>query len=266
MPKKMPTNKELSPKKRFSQVFFRSEKLVNDLVERSSIGDQDLVVEIGPGEGIITEKLAQKARRVMAIEKDPQLCQELQNKFRNTPNVEIRQGDALEFEMPDESYKVFANPPFAIEGRLVRKLVNGESPPNDTYLVMRRGVARRMAGIPKEGQFSVLHKPRFEVKIFHDFNKDDFRPKPLVSSSMISFEKREKPLVSEQDQDSFEAFVRQGFGGQGRRIKQKLAMLFSPSELNQIAQEHGFGVNDRPTDLTFDQWLGIFDALKKKSR
>lgn len=257
----MPSRKEL-----LSQVFLRAEKLVASLVERSSINKNDVVVEIGPGEGIITTELAKRAGKVVAIEKDPGLYHKLKEKFRNTPNVELRLGDALETKMPVGRHKVFANPPFAIEGKLIRKLIESENPPEDTYLVMREGVAERMAGVPKEGQFSVLHKPRFNISILYRFRRSDFEPKPMVESVMIRFQKREQPLVAEEDHEAFTALVEQGFGDKGRRIGQKLKPLVSHGQLKQLARKHGFGVNDKPSDLTLDQWLGIFNFVKGQAK
>src|SRR6185369_5283806 len=97
-----------------AQNFLRSSKLVHRLVEKSSIGPQDTVVEIGPGHGIITAELARVAKRVIAIEKDRRLAERLRNRFQERPNVEIVESDFLEFPLPNYKYKIFANIPYNV--------------------------------------------------------------------------------------------------------------------------------------------------------
>lgn len=237
-------------RRRLSQNFLVNRQLVRKLVRNSSISKRDLVYEIGPGKGIITEELAKKAWKVIAVELDLKLYRYLKEKFKNTPNVELHNKDFLKFEIYSKRYKVFSNTPFAIEGKIVRRLLDSKNPPLDTYLVMRREVAERMAGIPREGEFSVLHKPFFELSIIYRFRRDDFRPKPLVESVMLRAKKREKPLLQPAEMLAFKVFIKQGFGG-GRRLKQNLAPYFI-----------GFLPNSRPSDLTLEQWLELFKSTK----
>jgi len=249
----MPSRSEL-----LSQVFLKERDLVASLVERSSIGKQDTVLEIGPGRGIITDELLKRAGKVIAAEKDPRLFHELSQRYQGNPSIEIHNVDVLKFKLPDFEYKVFSNIPFAIEGQLVRTLIDHpHNPPIDTYLIMRREVAERLAGVPKEGQFSILHKPWFQLEIFHNFRRDDFKPKPKVESSMLRFKKREEPLIDPQNRRLYELFIKQGFGG-GRRLRQNMEPAFTQNQLNQLARNLGFRLSNMPSQLTFKQWLGMF--------
>lgn len=247
----------------FSQVFLKDRDLVVSLIERSSIGSRDIVLEIGPGQGIITRELVKRAGRVIAVEKDPQMCQALSGLVRDSNNLELYQTDALSFPLPKEPYKVFANIPFAIEGKLIRRLINAKNPPQDAYLVMRREVAERMAGVPKESQFSILHKPWFDFEIFHKFRRGDFKPKPRAESVMLKIRKKEKTLVDQEDARLFKLLVEQGFGG-GRRIRQNLSLAFSSRQLKQLAQENNFHLSDKPSDLTLEQWLAVFEFFRHR--
>lgn len=255
----MPSKSEL-----LSQVFLKDSKLIASLVEKSSIGEKDIVLEIGPGRGAITDELIKKAGKVIVIEKDPQLCEKLAKKYQGNPSLELHNADALRFPLPQSPYKVFANPPFAIEGQLVRRLIDDpQNPPLDTYLVMRRGVAERLVGVPQEGEFSVLHKPWFEPEIVHTFRRENFKPKPMVESSMLRFRKREQPLITPEEEDSYRLFIQEGFRG-GGRLKQNLARVFSPDQLARLAQELRFKVDDMPSELDFQQWQGMFEFFLKE--
>lgn len=117
-----------------SQNFLRNPDLVRQIVSESSIGLDDLVYEIGPGKGIITDQLAQRADRVVTIEKDVRLFKKLKDRFQDADNVEIKQGDFLEHELPEEKYKVFSNIPFNLTAAIIYKLVFDRNPPIDAYL------------------------------------------------------------------------------------------------------------------------------------
>jgi len=248
-----------SRSKLLSQVFLKERDLVASLIERSSIGKQDTVLEIGPGRGIITDELLKRAGKVIAVEKDPRLFHGLSQRYQGNPSIEIHNLDVLNFKLPNCEYKVFSNIPFAIEGKLVIRLIDHpHNPPIDTYLIMRRKVAERLAGVPKEGQFSILHKPWFQLEIFHNFRRDDFKPKPKVESSMLRFKKREEPLIGLQDRRLYELFIKQGFGG-GRMLRQNMEPAFTQKQLNRLARDLGFRSSDMPSQLTFEQWLGMFE-------
>lgn len=249
----MPSKSEL-----FSQVFLKDKVLVEGLVARSSIRMEDIVLEVGPGRGIITGQLLERAGRVVAVEKDHALFSELRRVYGDRSNFEIYNADILSFKVPYKEYKVFSNIPFAIEGSLVRKFIDSPEPPKDAYLVMRREVAERMAGDPKESQFSISHKPWFNLEIFYRFRRNDFTPKPKVESVMLRFQKRDRPLVQVHNRSQFELFVRQGFGG-GREIKKSLASIFTPTQTVRLAQDLGFKTTDSPTSIALESWVGMFE-------
>src|SRR5579884_1396014 len=98
----------------YAQHFLKDSCLIASLLDRSTIGADDVVYEIGPGKGIITEQLALRCKRVVAIEIDPCLTTMLRQRFASTPDVIIREGDFLEYHLPRKPYKVFANIPFNI--------------------------------------------------------------------------------------------------------------------------------------------------------
>ena len=246
---------------RLSQNFLRNRILVRELVRRSSIGSIDLVLEIGPGEGIITRELLAVARRVVAVELDDRLYCFLKKNFCGNRNLIIHQGDALRAPLPHGPYKVFANIPFAIEGRLIRRLLHSSNPPDDCYLVVRKSVAERLAGLYREGLFSILHKPWFDFEITYRFRPSDFAPATLVQPVLLRITKGVPPLIARDESDCYRQFITQAFGG-GRRLKQNLRRLMTPGELHQAAQKLGFSVDAMPSELTFNQWIALFQTWR----
>lgn len=197
-------------RKALSQNFLYSRKLVDKLVRHSSIGLQDTVIDIGAGKGIITEQLLSLCRKVIAIEIDQDLYFYLKNKFKDN-NVDLICGDFLRYYLPKYPYKVFANIPFNIEGRIIRRLLDAPNPPEDCYLVMREDLAYRLAGIYREGEFSISHKPWFDFEIVHHFRRTDFEPMARMNTILLRITKKKQPLIPWKKRGKYASFIKQSF-------------------------------------------------------
>src|SRR5687767_4239890 len=191
----------------YSQNFLRSPRLVDRLLDRAGIAADDLVIEIGPGRGVITEQLAARCRQVLAVEQDPVLVEALRTQFAPAANVALFAGDFLSFPLPLTAYKVFANIPFNITAAIVGKLTSGTSPPIDAYLAVQREAAARFMGTPQETLVGVLLKPWFEPTVVYRFRAADFVPRPGVAVVLLRLRRREVPLVSPSDASLFGDFV-----------------------------------------------------------
>src|SRR6266700_6588255 len=122
----------------YSQNFLKNPCLIDQLLNRYNLRPEDTIYEIGPGKGIITERLAQRCRQVIAIEKDPCLVELLHRRFAHVPNIIIHEGDFLQFRLPISHYKVFASIPFNITTAIVTRLTTATIPPDDTYLIVQK--------------------------------------------------------------------------------------------------------------------------------
>jgi 23S rRNA (adenine-N6)-dimethyltransferase len=138
----------LRPSIIYSQNYLKDERLVAALLEKSSIGREDVVYEIGPGKGIITTQLAYRCKRVIAIEKDPRLAVWLKQKFACQPGVTIRAGDCLHDRLPGGPYKVFANIPFNITSAIVARLTGTTLPQRMPTSSCRRRLRKCSWGYP----------------------------------------------------------------------------------------------------------------------
>lgn len=243
---------------RLAQNFFRDPKLVASIIAGCSIDKSDLVYEIGPGEGVITKELAAVAGRVVAVEKDPELVNTLKKIFSHVRNVEIREADFLEYRIPASEYKIFSNIPFNITADVMRKIVHAENAPEEAYLVLQEEAAEKFSGTPEESQFSVLVKPWFILEIVREFERSDFEPIPGVDVVLLHVKKRETPLVSAEEADAYRRFIRFGFGTWRKNLKQVFKNVFTYTQWKRLAGDLGFRRKPIPTQLTFEQWLGIF--------
>lgn len=248
-------------RKLLSQNFLSNRNLIRNLVRSSSISLLDTVLEIGPGKGFITNELLKSARKVLAIEIDSKLILHLKHFYSHNPKLSLHQGDFLKSPLPNYPYKVFANTPFSIEGKIIRKLLEAENPPEDSYLVVVRELAIRLSGLDRENVFSLSYKPWFELKIVHFFNRHDFIPRPKVDAVLWRLKKRPEPLVPDSERRQYRNFIKTSYG-QGDLVCHNLKMLLGSEQLEIIASQVGFSLKVKPSHLSFAQWLKLYNLLK----
>jgi 23S rRNA (adenine-N6)-dimethyltransferase len=247
-----------------AQNFLWSPGLVRRLVASSSIGPSDVVYEIGPGRGIITAELARAAKRVVAIERDPKLVRQLREQFRGVENVEIIEQDFLQFSIREREYKIFANIPYSITASIVRKILSVPPVPSEAYLILQKEPARKFAGRPHETLFSLLAKPFFEFQIVAELKRTDFEPVPNVDSVYLRIARRAAPLMQKEDAAVYREFVQYGFGRWKRYLRLAFKRVFTYKQWKRLSQDLRFPLNAAPTELTFEQWLGLFKAFKRR--
>jgi 23S rRNA (adenine-N6)-dimethyltransferase len=254
------------PNKRIAlaQNFLRNSNLVRQILSASSIGPSDTVYEIGPGRGLITAELARTADRVIAIEADQHLVRKLNMRFRRVKNVRIVGKDFLQYHVSSQEYKIFANIPYNLTAAIVRKILFSDPRPSEAYLVMQKEAAEKFSGHPIETQFSILAKPFWLFEITHRFQRTDFRPVPNVDSVLLHIEKRDEPTIAEEDADLYHRFVRFGFGRWKKSLKLGFKPIFTYKQWKRLSNDLGFHINATPTELTFEQWAGLFDCFKKR--
>lgn len=245
-----------------SQNFLHDRTLVTKLVRRSSIGTKDTVLDIGAGAGIITNELLSIARSVIAIEIDAVLCGQLEARFTKNGRFRLVDRDILKYRLPKHRYKVFANIPFSIEGKIIRKLLNAPNPPDDTYLVTRADLAHRLIS---KSQFAIMYQPWFDFSIKYRFNQFDFRPAARMDTVLLQFTTRNRPLLSVDNKKKFRMFAGQGFGG-GKNLEYNLRPYLSHLQLKRLGNLHHFNPHGRPTDLSLDQWIALFNYIAEIGR
>jgi 23S rRNA (adenine-N6)-dimethyltransferase len=179
-----------------SQHFLHNRRLVDQLVRASSISPGDLVLEIGPGRGIITEALLAAAARVLAIELDPILCRSLRTRLGQNPRLNLIQGDFLITPLPREPYRVFASIPYNRTGDILRKLLHAETPPADCCLVIQSEAASKYCVHPHDNTLvALLLYPWWNIRLTHRFQRGDFAPPPSVDSVLLQITRRAAPLL-----------------------------------------------------------------------
>jgi 16S rRNA A1518/A1519 N6-dimethyltransferase RsmA/KsgA/DIM1 with predicted DNA glycosylase/AP lyase activity len=245
-----------------SQNFLRDPYLIDHLLDRSTIQSHDLVYEVGPGTGIITERLARCCSRVVAIEKDRQLAAYLRNRFSACPNVTIHAADFLQFPLPFAPFKVFANIPYSCTAAIVGRLTAYPTAPLDSYLITQREAADRFVGSPRGTLYATLLYPWFAASITHRFRPTDFRPVPRVESVLLRLHRRDHPLVRAEDTQFFRDFVSYAFTASHPTIRATLHSCAGRSLAKHIMRSERLEPTATPSTVPGTLWLLLFEHLK----
>jgi len=217
-------------RKRLGQHFLRDEAVARAIVEAAGLGPRDLAVEIGPGHGVLTFRLAAVAGRVLALEVDPVLVRSLASRAAVTPNLDLRQTDALAFEFqtlrspdPEGHVVVVANLPYAISKPLLLRLFEARGAIHRMVLMLQREVAERLSAAPggkAYGLLSVVAQLWADLTLCSTVPPSAFSPPPKVESAVIRIVFRTAPKVPLPDEQAFLRIVKAAFGQRRKRDRE----------------------------------------------
>ncbi len=244
-----------------SQNFLKNPALAKFLVQKADIKASDQVLEIGPGRGILTDYLLQTDAKVLTVEKDPILANDLVLKFGDKPNLTVVEADFLKYKVPFQNYKVFANPPFGISSQLVKKIVFDANYPTDIYLFLQKEFASRLIAKQFNTQLSVLVKAWYELFVIHQFKPTDFSPVPGVDVVLVRFKRYHKPKIETSQKVEFVCFVGYAFAQQKSYLEKNLSRIFTHEQWKKLAREIGFEIKVQPGELHHMQWMSLFQAF-----
>lgn len=249
---------------RYSQNFLKNPRLVEQLVAKSSLGADDVVLDIGAGSGSITSVLAKRSKKVLAYEADERLAAKLAADFKDTLNVKIIRGDFLAQELPKDPYKVFANIPFNKTSDMARKLLDTGNPPADSYLIIQREAALKIMGSKgHESLVSILRKPWFDLSLAFRFQPSDFVPTPRVNIVLLHVTHRSKPLVTNYARPLYLDLVAYVFNHANPNILPSLQKLFPGKAFATVDTAFGSKVTTKPSQFAITDWLTLLDLFMK---
>jgi 16S rRNA (adenine1518-N6/adenine1519-N6)-dimethyltransferase len=256
-------------KKSLGQHFLRSERALSSIIGAGDLKPGDVVLEIGPGEGVLTEKILQTGARVIAIEKDDGLYEFLTEKFKNE-NIELIHGDILNLETSNlQTYKLISNIPYNITGAILRKFLSAENQPELMVLLVQKEVAERIVGGPhsakasrgkKESILSISVKAYGRPKYIETVKAGSFAPAPKVDSAIIAIEDISKNFfnrgskASTVSEELFFKLVRAGFKSKRKKLISNLNQICSKKELKEAWNKLNLDENVRAEDLSLENW------------
>ena len=275
---------EVRTKKSLGQNFLRDEGILKKIVDFAQIENTDLVIEVGPGEGTLTKLILEKAKRVIAIEKDEKLVEKLKEKFNKEikdNRLKIIEGDILNTDyiipqvskVPFDTYKLVGNIPYYITGALFKKFL--ENPPADkqpqsiTFVVQKEVAERIMARDGKENILSISIKAYGTPEYGGIIKAGSFSPSPKVDSAILAVRGISKerfgritPLIpltlkGEKFEKRFFEIVKLGFA---HKRKLLISNLVSRRVLDSF-RKYGINEKARAEDLKVEDWVCITREL-----
>lgn len=252
-------------RKSLGQHFLADARIANRIVGAAQLDAAATVLEIGPGAGILTRRLAQQAGRVIAVELDGDLAAQLPQRLDYPPNLSVINADARTLDVAAAvndaaGYKVVANLPYYAATPIVRRFLEAELPPALLVVMVQREVAEAMCAVPGGmSLLSVATQFYAAASVVAQVSPRSFRPPPKVASTVVKLMVRPKPAVAVADRDDFFALVRAGFAAPRKQLRNSL-MQGSGSTADAVAaalDAAGLDGQRRPATLSLPEWAAL---------
>ena len=253
----------IKPFKGFGQNFLINEKILNKIIESSHLKSEDTVLEIGPGIGTLTQELAKKAKKVIAVEKDKKMIEILKETLVDFKNIELISADILKtglanYNLKTKNYKLISNLPYNIASAVIRKFLESENPPKEMVLTVQKEVAQRICARPPDMNLLAVSVQFYsDPKIIFYVPKSAFWPNPKVNGAVIRIET--EGGKREVDKNLFFKIVKAGFSQPRKQILNNLTkMLKSDKEkVKSWLKECKIDCNQRAETLSIKDWLKL---------
>lgn len=256
-------------KKALGQHWLHDDTVLQAMCDAAEVGPTDVVLEIGPGPGTLTAKLAQRAQQVIAVEFDAELARDLPRRVP-APNVRVLQQDILRFDLGQlpPGYKLAANIPYYLTSNLLRVLCESRNPFSAAALLVQKEVAQRVCAAP--GDMSLL---AVSVQFYCQVGLGPvvparlFTPPPKVDSQILMLTHRPKPLFDDVDTKQFFRVVKAGFSQRRKTLLNSLGagLQLDRAQAAQLLERAGIAPTTRAQNLSLEQWHRLATELNSNS-
>ena len=255
-------------KKSLGQNFLKDPLYLTKIADAAQVCSADQVLEIGPGLGHLTEVLAKRAQRVLALELDTRLIPVLEREFAGQDQVTIVHADALEYPYGSltGTWKAVANLPYYISTPLIQVLIDHHDKFSVLTLLLQKEVAQRIASPPgsKEyGFLSVLVQLSAEPRIEFTVPAAAFTPVPKVDSAVVSLRMREHPAAAKTDKAFLVTLLKAVFSQRRKTLRNGLKPLALPPErLDAVTEKTGIDLSRRAETLSIEEFCALADHFR----
>ena len=259
------------PKQSLGQNFLVDDNIARRIVRNLDLSPEDFLLEIGPGRGSLTRHLAGRVHRLLAVEIDGRVVEELREHFASE-KVSIIHGDFLEVslekcrqEFGAEKLRIVGNIPYHLTSPILFKLFEEYASVSDCTIMMQHEVARRLTAKPRtkaRGILSVFTQFYGEPKLLFDVSPNCFYPKPKVRSTMVRIRFREA-LPGALDDEIFRNVVKTTFGKRRKTLRGSLQYLpYHECTVGKIVDELDFPLDRRPEELSVAEFVTLTEQIQ----
>ncbi len=251
-------------KKRFGQNFLKNKDRAVHMVNSLELTKDDTVIEIGPGHGIVSELLAEKAGHVILIEIDDELIPFLENKFKDTPNVEIVHKDVLQLNLKDlklKNYKLVGSLPYNIAKKIIFSFLVNDPRPETMSFILQKEVAENYTSKPPKKEFLANFAEVYsDTEYLETIKAGEFHPTPKVESAIIKFKVKQD---IQKDPEKLIKFIKVAYSSPRKKLSSNLShgLKIDKEKVEKALEKLDINLNSRPAELTIDAWKGLFKLL-----
>lgn len=260
-----------APRKGLSQNFLIDGNVVRNILKGSGITEGDLVIEIGPGPGVLTEALLDQKAEVIAIEADSLLAKALKRFKSETNSLEIIEGDALKvplepifnhFQGRKKKIKLISNLPYHITTPILSRFISERDKIDSITVMVQEEVGRRMAakaGSKDYGSLSIFLQFYAEVTLLFHVSRNSFYPAPLVDSSVVRLNLKEK--LPDVDEEGFFHMTRSAFQKRRKSLRNSLKDEFGKENIEKALDALSLPILARPEELSGEEFQKLYALL-----
>lgn len=260
-------------RRRLGQNFLVDKNIAKKIVEAACVEPCDLIVEIGPGKGVLTERLIRKANRVIAVELDKNLCEFLRTRFEGyCDNLTLVEGDILDFDFHNlKDVKVIGNIPYYITSPLIAHLIEHKRFIDTIFITVQKEFAERLLAKPCSKQYSPIScfvQYHTQPAMLFGISRNAFLPRPEVDSCLVEL-KVLKPTakVSVKDERLFFRLIRSAFNKRRKTILNSLAsderFSLNKSRWEVLLKDSGINPVRRPETVSLEEFAKLADVVSK---
>lgn len=276
--KKIMRQNGIVAKKSFGQNFLINDNVLTRIVQAGEITENDVVVEIGPGLGNLTEYLVNTGAQVICFEIDEKMQGILEQRFKNKNNIELIMKDILKVDLKEyipsnKKIKVIANLPYYITTPIIFKLLDYSENIDRIVIMIQKEVAERLIAKEKSKDYGVLTINvgyKADVEKVVDVPNSSFIPEPNVTSSVVKITPNEEKTkqLGIQDKNVFHKVIKLGFATRRKKLLNSLSLTteigLSKEEIRQIMNDLQINENSRAEELTLSQIVKLSNEMYKK--
>ncbi len=256
---------KIKPKKGLSQNFLIDKNIVDKIINFSNISKDDIILEIGPGPGVLTNPLLKIAKKLIVIEKDDIFSKNLEN--IKADNLEIKHIDFLKLDLNflknyNQKIKVISSIPYHLTSPIISKLLNFHFLFSSITLMIQKEVALRLVALPNSktySSFSLFVNFYANVKIVSYVSKNSFLPSPKVDSAIIKLDIKDN--LENIQKEKFHDLVRLAFSQRRKKLISCLSLHFEKEKIIKILDELKLNQNVRAENLSLENFLSLYKKL-----
>jgi 16S rRNA (adenine1518-N6/adenine1519-N6)-dimethyltransferase len=262
------------PKQSLGQNFLVDRNIVNNIIRELHITGDDVVVEIGPGTGALTSRLAERSGRLVIVEIDGRIIEDLRAAFQS-PSVTILHQDFLATDLAAlhrryrRRVRIAGNIPYHLTSPILFKVFSEVRHVQDITIMVQREVARRIAATPGSKNYGILAVFAWTFgtpRILFDVSPNCFYPKPKVTSALVQIALGDG-LPAGVDEETFRSVVRTAFGKRRKTLRNSLKYLPVPPEaLSRLERDVHSLLERRPEQLTTEEFMAVTRSIQEETR